>query len=1204
MSGDRWQFWIDRGGTFTDIVARRPDGRLVTHKLLSENPAHYADAALAGIRALMGLAPGAPLPATQIEVLKMGTTLGTNALLERKGARVALVITRGFGDALRIGYQNRPDIFALHIRRPQVLYERVIEANERVRADGAVETPLDSRALRDELRAARKAGIDAVAIVFMHGFRHPAHERAAAAIARELGFRHVAVSHEVSPLIKLVARGDTALVDAYLTPLLADYVAGIRAALPAARVLFMQSNGGLVEADAFRGRDCLLSGPAGGIAGAVKTCAAAGFDKIITFDMGGTSTDVALYDGEFERSFETEIAGCRLRVPMLHIHTVAAGGGSILHFDGRRFAVGPDSAGAQPGPACYRNGGPLTVTDCNLLLGRIQAQHFPRVFGPRGDLPLDAEAVRIRFAELTAEINARLDGHRSMEEVAEGFLAVAVENMAEAIKKISLARGHDPAEYTLCCFGGAGGQLVCRVADALGIRRIFLHPLAGVLSAYGMGVADQRLMYEQAMDCELTEAALPAIEAAFDVLAARGRAELGAQGVEGERMRLRRTLQLKYAGTDTALPVAWGPLAAMGAAFEAAYRRLYGFAEAGLPIRVEALVLEAVGVVTDPSSPGWDDFTLSPSRPNQERGRETARLFAAGRWQDTPLYLRADLRARQTMAGPALVMEPTSTLVIEPGWRAEITPRGEIVLERVAPLPGRVAVSTQADPVMLEIFNKRFMAIAEEMGIVLQHTAHSVNIKERLDFSCAIFNRRGELIANAPHIPVHLGSMGDSVLAIRDRFAETMRPGDVFLLNSPYHGGTHLPDITVVTPVWDEAGREVLFYTASRGHHADVGGITPGSMPPDSRVIEDEGVWSDGLRIVSAGRFLEAEVRAWLSSGPHPARKPAQNLADLKAQIAANEKGAQALRALAARYGLATVEAYMDHALDHGEAAVRDAIKRLHDGEFTYAMDSGAQIRVRVCIDRQARRALIDFSGTSAQQPDNFNAPASICKAAVLYVFRTLVRQDIPLNAGCLRPLKILIPPGSMLNPQYPAAVVAGNVETSQAIVDAVYGALGVLAASQGTMNNLTFGDAEHQYYETICGGAGAGPDFDGMDAVQTHMTNSRITDPEVLESRFPVLLEAFSIRRGSGGAGRQRGGDGVVRRIRFLAPMQAAILSGHRRVAPFGLEDGNPGATGSNRLLRASGEVEALPGCATVAVRDNDVLEIATPGGGGFGLP
>ena len=1195
MSSPKWQFWIDRGGTFTDIVARRPDGQLQTHKLLSEAPGRYADAALAGMRELMGLDPNAPLPAERIETLKMGTTLGTNALLERKGARVALVITGGLGDVLRIGYQNRPDIFALHIQRPDMLYERVIEARERVLNDGTVREPLDLAALRTELCAARESGIDAVAIVFMHAYRYPSHEQQAATVARELGFRHVAVSHEVSPLIKLVARGDTTLVDAYLTPLLADYVAGIRAGLSATRLLFMQSNGGLVAAEDFRGRDCLLSGPAGGIAGAVKTSAAAGFDKIITFDMGGTSTDVAHFDGDFERSFDTEIAGCRMRVPMLHIHTVAAGGGSILHFDGQRFAVGPDSAGAQPGPACYRNGGPLTVTDCNLLLGRIQARHFPVVFGAAGDLPLDKGRVETAFTELSNNINRRRGNTRTVEQVAEGFLAVAVENMAEAIKKISLARGYDITDYTLCCFGGAGGQAVCQVADALGMQRVFLHPLAGVLSAYGMGLADQRLMYEQSVEEALDEDVLTRLAATFEQLAARGAVALGQQGVTPEHIQQQRTVLLKYTGTDLALPIAWGTMTAMRAAFEQAYRRLYGFVETDVPIRVEALMLESIGTMAELR---MADFDAKGQGPAVERGR----LFAGGHWHDVPIHRRAGLRAGLLVPGPALIVEPTSTLVIDPGWQAEITARGEIVLTRNVPLPQRVALDVAVDPVMLEIFNKRFMAVAEEMGIALQHTAHSVNIKERLDFSCAIFNGAAELIANAPHIPVHLGSMGDSVLAIRARLASDMRPGDVFLLNSPYHGGTHLPDITVVTPVWDESGREIMFYTASRGHHADVGGITPGSMPPYSACIEDEGVWSAGLRIVSAGNFLEDEVRAWLVQEPYPARNPAQNIADLKAQIAANAKGAQELRKLVARYSATAVLAYMNHALNHGEAVVREAISRLHDGEFSYVMDNGARIAVSIRIDHDARAARIDFRGTSPQQPNNFNAPASICKAAVLYVFRTLVQHDIPLNAGCLRPLEIIIPEGSMLNPVYPAAVVAGNVETSQAIVDAVYGALGVLAASQGTMNNFTFGDEAHQYYETICGGAGAGPGFDGAEAVQTHMTNSRLTDPEVLESRFPVVLEEFSIRRCSGGAGQHCGGDGVVRRLRFLAPMRAAILSGHRVVPPFGLAGGAAGAVGANSVVRTDGRREELPGCVEIAVEAGDSICIATPGGGAYG--
>jgi 5-oxoprolinase (ATP-hydrolysing) len=1189
MSSARWEFWIDRGGTFTDIVARTPEGRLLAHKLLSENPRHYRDAAIAGIRALMGLAPDGPLPEGEIAVLKMGTTLGTNALLTRQGARVALVITAGFADALEIGEQNRSDIFALRIERPAPLYERVIEAHERVGAEGNIVLPLDEDRLHAELAAARGAGIEAVAIVFVHGYRHPRHEARAAAIARALGFRHVAASHEVSPLIKLVPRGQTTLVDAYLTPLIADYVAGIRAALPGTRIFFMQSHGGLIAAEEFRGRDCLLSGPAGGIAGAVKTAAQADFTRLITFDMGGTSTDVAHYDGELERRFDATVAGCRLRVPMLAIHTVAAGGGSILHFDGHRFLVGPDSAGALPGPACYRNGGPLTVTDCNLLLGRLHSRHFPKVFGPGGDAPLDEAVVRTEFERL-----ARRVGAAGPEEVAEGFLAVAVENMAEAIRRITLERGHDPAEYTLCCFGGAGGQLVCRVADRLGIRRVFLHPLAGVLSAYGMGVADSRQVFEEAVGRELNEAALPFLEEVLGRLEARGRAAALSQRWPQERLRVEKRLQLKYVGTDTALPVAWGELAAMEEAFAAAYRRLFGFVEPETAIEVEAVLVEVVAEGLAPPAQALPEGSGLP--------REQARLYVGGQWCQVPLYFRADLRARQEIPGPALLIEPTSTLVIDPGWRGEVLAGGEIVLTRHSVSTEPQASGTERDPVALALFNRRFMAIAEEMGIALAHTAHSVNIRERMDFSCALFNRRGELIANAPHIPVHLGSMGEAVNAIRVRFGADMRPGDVFLVNSPYHGGTHLPDITVVTPVWDETGREILFYTASRGHHADVGGSQPGSMPPDSRTIDEEGVESPGMRIVAAGRFLEAEVRAWLAGGRHPARNPAQNIADLKAQIAANEKGAQQLLALVARHGLARVEAYMDYALGLGESLTRQTVGRLDDGAFSLEMDNGARICVSIRVEREAGRAIIDFTGTSPARADNFNAPPAVVRAAVLYVFRTLVGQDIPLNAGCLRPLTVVIPPGSMLDPRPPAAVVAGNVETSQAIVDALYGALGVLAASQGTMNNLTFGDEKRQYYETICGGAGAGQGFHGASAVQTHMTNSRMTDVEVLESRFPVRVETFAIRRGSGGRGRWRGGDGAIRRIRFLTPLAAAILSGRRKVAPFGLKGGEPGACGENRLIHADGRVEILPGCVALRLQAGDALEIATPGGGGFG--
>ncbi|MEW5790721.1 MAG: hydantoinase B/oxoprolinase family protein [Pseudomonadota bacterium] len=1196
----RWQFWIDRGGTFTDIVARRPDGALLVHKLLSENPERYADAALQGIRELLGLPADASLPAAEIEAVKMGTTVGTNALLERRGARVAFVTTAGFGDVLRIGYQNRPDIFALHIRLPEQLYERAIEVPERYSAQGEELLPVDLEAARAALQAAYDAGIRAVAVAFLHAYRYPEHERQVGELAREIGFTQISLSHQVSPLMRIVGRGDTTVVDAYLSPLLRRYVAQVEAGLAGGgtRLLFMQSNGGLVDARFFEGRDCILSGPAGGIVGAVKTAAQAGFHKLITFDMGGTSTDVAHYDGDYERRFETEVAGVRLRVPMMNIHTVAAGGGSILHFDGSRYRVGPDSAGANPGPASYRRGGPLTVTDCNVMLGRLQPDFFPRVFGPAGDEPLDVATVRERFARLADEIRAATGDTRTPEQVAEGFLTVAVEQMADAIKAISVQRGYDVTGYTLCCFGGAGGQHACRVADTLGMTRIFLHPFAGVLSAYGMGLAEQRVLRERTVEAPLDATLMPQLEADLAALEAEGRAELQAQGIAAAQIRVLRKARLRYAGTDTALLVDFGPPAAMQAAFGAAHRGRYGFLYPDKACLVEALLIELIGDTAAVETPA-----LAASGEAQAGvPLATVRTYVAGAWQDTPVHARARLQPGTCLPGPAIIVEPTSTTVVEPGWQAALTVRGELILSRHTPLPRREAIGTRADPVMLEIFNRRFMSIAEQMGYTLQNTSFSVNIKERLDFSCALFDGAGQLIANAPHIPVHLGSMGESVQSLIRRFGPTLAPGDVYLLNSPYAGGTHLPDITVITPVFDEAGDRPRFYVASRGHHADVGGITPGSMPPLSTRIDEEGALSEGLRIVAEGRFLEAEVRAWLASGPYPARNPAQNLADLRAQVAANARGAQELHKLVAHYGLATVQAYMQHVQDNAEEAVRRVLDVLRDGRFRYRMDDGAEIAVAIRIDRARRRARIDFSGTSPQQAGNYNAPAAICKAAVLYVFRTLVRDEIPLNAGCLRPLDIVIPAGSLLNPDHPAAVVAGNVETSQYIVDALYGALGVLAGSQGTMNNLTFGDGVHQYYETICGGSGAGPDFDGTGAVQTHMTNSRITDPEVLEWRFPVLLERFAIRHGSGGAGRHRGGDGVIRRLRFRAPMTAAILSSHRLLPPFGLAGGAPGACGRNRVQRMDGTWIELRGKEQIEVQDGDVLVIETPGGGGYG--
>jgi 5-oxoprolinase (ATP-hydrolysing) len=1186
-----WQFWIDRGGTFTDIVARRPDGTLATHKLLSENPERYPDAALQGIRDILNLPADAPLAG--IEAVKMGTTVGTNALLERKGEPTVLAITRGFADALKIGYQNRPDIFALDIRRPEPLYARVVEIGGRLDAQGHEPEPLALAAADTDLRAAYGQGFRALAIVLMHGWRNPAHELALEALARRIGFTQVSLSHRASPSIRLIGRGDTTVVDAYLSPVLRRYVDQVAGGLgQETRLLFMQSNGGLVEARHFHGKDSILSGPAGGIVGAVATSRLAGFEKIVTFDMGGTSTDVAHYAGELERSLETEVAGVRLRAPMLAIHTVAAGGGSILHYDGLRFRAGPDSAGANPGPACYRRGGPLCVTDANVMVGKLRPEFFPKVFGPEGDLPLDAEIVARKFAELAAA-TGRVT---SPEAVAEGFIDVAVENMAAAIKKISVQRGHDLADHALCSFGAAGGQHACRVADRLGITRILLHPLAGVLSAYGMGLADFRVLKERAVVALLNETLAAQLAGILADLEEEGRRELAEQGVPPERIEVRRRVAWRYEGTDTVFTVAFAHPAEMRREFEALHRQRFGFVYEVKGLLAESAEAELVGVNQRPES-------IRPVPAGQAAEPVAAvPIYSGGRYHETPVFRRETLPAGTRLAGPALLLEPTSTTVIEPGWTGEITQRGDLILSRTSAPSEAAATDTNVDPVRLEIFNRLFMSVAEEMGYTLQNTAHSVNIKERLDFSCALFDGTGELVANAPHIPVHLGSMGESVKALIETRGPEFRPGDAWLSNSPYHGGTHLPDITAITPLFDSAGETVLFYLASRGHHADVGGITPGSMPPGSTCIGQEGALSAGLKIVEAGRMLEAEVREWLLTGPHPARNPEQNLADLRAQVAANERGAEGLRRMIARYSLSTVQAYMGHVQNQAEEAVRRAIDRLNGGDFAATMDTGAEIRVAVRIDRIRRRAVIDFTGTSPEQPDNLNAPAAVCKAAVLYVFRTLAREDIPLNAGCLRPLEIVIPAGSLLNPRPPAAVVAGNVETSQHIVDALYGALDALAASQGTMNNFTFGNDCHQYYETICGGAGAGADFDGADAVHTHMTNSRITDPEVLEWRFPVRLESFAIRQGSGGAGRHRGGDGAVRRIRFLEPMAAGILSSRRAHAPFGLQGGESGAAGRNTVVRADGRREELGSRAEVRMEPGDVFVIETPGGGGYG--
>ena len=1212
----RWQFWIDRGGTFTDVVGRRPDGALLTEKLLSENPERYDDAALEGIRRLLGLAPGEPIDAERVESVKMGTTVATNALLERKGEPLLLVVTRGFADGPRIAYQNRPRLFDRRIVLPELLHREVLEVDERLAADGAVVVPLDVEAAREGLRAAWARGLRAVAIVLMHAYRFPVHERVLAALAREQGFTQVSVSSEVSPLIRWVARGDTTTVDAYLSPVLRRYVDRVAAGMPGVRLQFMQSNGGLTDARAFQGKDSILSGPAGGIVGMARVSQAAGFERVIGFDMGGTSTDVSHFAGQFEREFDTQVAGVRLRAPMLGIHTVAAGGGSILHFDGARLRVGPDSAGATPGPACYRRGGPLTVTDANVMLGKVQPDWFPKVFGPGADQPLDREAVVRGFEALAGRVAAATGRSMTPEQLAQGFVDIANANMANAIKRISVQRGYDVTTYALTVFGGAGGQHACAVADLLGMSTVLAHPLAGVLSAYGMGLADQALLRERSVERRLDEGGLAQAGALLDEIEAQARAELVALGEPAARLRIVRRVSLKYEGTDTALPVAEGPRDAMLAAFEAAYRQRFAFLLSGRPLVVEAVSVEAVS----PGDRALGEAAAAPAEVGPPPGPATpvpdasVRVFAQGAWIEAPLLRRETLPAGAVIDGPAVIAEATATTVLEPGWRATLTVRGDLVLRRVVPRPQGRSIGTEADPVMLEIFNNLFMSIAEQMGYRLQNTAHSVNIKERLDFSCALFDAGGALIANAPHMPVHLGSMGASVQAVIADNAGRIRPGDVYVLNDPYRGGTHLPDVTVVTPVFDPAGGEVLFWVGSRGHHADIGGLTPGSMPPDSRHIDDEGVLLTNLKLVEGGVFREAALRERLACATHPARNPDQNVADLQAQVAANEKGREELLRMVAHFGLEVVQAYMRHVQDNAAESVRRVIGALRDGAFELPLDNGATIRVAITVDRAARRARIDFTGTSAQPDNNFNAPLAVTTAAVLYVFRTLVDDEIPMNAGCLEPLEIVVPEGCLLNPRHPGAVVAGNVETSQCVTNALYGALGVMASGPNTMSNFTFGNARYQYYETISGGSGAGGlfdasglpigGFDGCAVVQTHMTNSRLTDPEVLELRFPVRLESYRIRPHTGGRGRWRGGDGGVRTLRFLEPMTASMLGNSRVHPPFGAAGGGSGACANNYVVRNDGRIEPLGHVGRADLEAGELFVVETPGGGGFGTP
>ena len=1290
MPREQWEFWIDRGGTFTDIVGRRPDGTLIAHKLLSENPEAYRDAAVQGIRDLLGIKRGEPIDPRRIGAVKMGTTLATNALLERKGERTLLITTKGFRDALKIGYQARPKIFARQIIKPEMLFARVVEIDERFRADGTVERELDLARVRAALEAAQRDGIAAIAILFMHAYRYPEHEKRVAQLARKMGFPQISVSHEVSPLIKLVGRGDTTVADAYLSPILARYVAQVAEELGASliagqqssppatgerrtsdgdraiRLMFMMSSGGLTAAHLFQGKDAILSGPAGGVAGMAQTGREAGFSRIIGFDMGGTSTDVSHFDGEYERAFETEVAGVRMRAPMMLIHTVAAGGGSILHYDGARFRVGPDSSGANPGPACYRRGGPLSLTDANVMVGKLMPGFFPKIFGPNQDQPLDAAAVEKAFASLAREVG---DG-RSPQDVADGFIKIAVENMANAIKKISVERGYDVTRYALNCFGGAGGQHACLVADSLGMTKVLIHPFSSLLSAYGMGLADIRATREQAIEEPLAEAALAAITEAAHRLGGDARAELASQGVPDGAIAVHVRAHIRYAGTDTALIVPaftfakpvqntapvddgassealsspsprkrgrgeglspnswtgnaespphpasfgsrpltasgerWTPsgqpsVAAMKAVFEAAHKARFGFIDASKDLVVEAISIEAAGggaKFAEPQLPITSAPLPAPAR--------RTRFHSGGTVHDASVFTRNQLAPGHKVEGPAILIEPHQTIIVEDGWHAEVTAKNHLVLKRAVPLKRQRAIGTGADPVMLEVFNNLFMSIAEQMGVVLQNTAYSVNIKERLDFSCAVFDHSGSLVANAPHLPVHLGSMDRAVETIIHENSGAISPGDVFAINAPYNGGTHLPDITVCTPVFGGDNREILFWVASRGHHADVGGISPGSMSPHAATILEEGIYIDNFKLVDRGTFREQELFDLLTKVKYPARNPIQNINDLKAQIAANEKGVQELKKIFTQFGPDVVRAYMGHVQDNAAESVRRMIGRLHDSEFSCEMDQGTVIKVKITVDKERREAAIDFSGTSPQQNTNFNAPEPVTRAAVLYVFRVMAGGDIPMNAGCLRSIRIVIPEDSMLSPKYPAAVVAGNVETSQAVTNCLFGALGALAAAQGTMNNLNFGNERYQYYETICSGSPAGPGFDGTDAVHTHMTNTRLTDPEVLELRYPVLLEDFHIRENSGGRGKWNAGNGVRRTIRFLERMDCTILSGHRRVRPFGLAGGGPGQLGENLVRRKDGRIEKLAGCDETVIDAGEAIIIQTPTAGGYGNP
>lgn len=1199
-----WQFWVDRGGTFTDVVACTPQGHLKTLKLLSENPGQYQDAAVYGIQKFLSASKS---HVREVDSVKMGTTVATNALLQHRGEPTLLVITEGFRDALRIGYQERPDIFALDIRLPQMLYKEVAEVKERISAKGEIIRSLDEEALQNSLIAALDRGINSVAIILLHGYRFPQHEKRAATLARQLGFKQVSVSHETSPLMKLITRADTTLMDAYLSPVLDRYVSDVRSGLnkileTSPLMFFMQSHGGLARADHLRGKDSVLSGPAGGVVGMVQTATSAGFEKLIGFDMGGTSTDVSLFEGHYERTDSALIGGVRVTAPMMQIHSIAAGGGSILKYESSRLQVGPESAGAFPGPACYRNSGPITVTDANVYLGRIQGEFFPKTFGENSNQPIDTGVVKKRFSTLAKEVEKSTKRKVSPHDIANGFLRIAIEKMSNAIKKISIQRGHDVTEFTLCCFGGAGGQHACQVADALGISKIFIHPLAGVMSAYGIGLADLRVVKQRACEKPLNPDYVQKLGADFSDLTRQAENELREQGIEDELIRFEQRLRLKIAGSDAALTIPWSKtnsLDEIKKCFHKKHEQHFGFQAQNTTIILESIESEAIGEMANAEEKSLPESNVSLN-PIDYRT-----VWFQDHKKKTPVYQREELPSRVFIPAPAVIVEKNATTVIDPGWQGEVNEFGHLIISRVINREEREKVSTSVDPIMLEVFNNLFMHVAEQMGVVLEHTAHSVNIKERLDFSCALFDPEGGLIANAPHIPVHLGSMGESVKTILDQNRTTMTPGDVYVLNAPYNGGTHLPDITVITPVFDETGNKLEFTVACRAHHADVGGKTPGSMPATSKTIDEEGILLDNMVLVRNEVFLEEEIRAALCAGPYPARNPDQNIADLKAQVAANTKGVAELNNIVDRFGREVVHAYMEHIKTNAEECVKKAISKLVDGSWSVELDNGEQIKVSVRVDTKLGRAIIDFNGTSPVSQSNFNAPAAVVRAVVLYVFRTLVEENIPLNDGCFRPLTIRLPESSLVNPSYPAPVVAGNVETSQCITDALLAALGACAASQGTMNNFTFGNDQHQYYETICGGAGAGPDFCGASAVHTHMTNCRLTDPEVLEWRYPIRVERFEIRPGTGGIGAKCGGNGVVREIRFLEPMQAAILSNRRRIKPFGLAGGGDGQSGRNYIIRKSNDkTEEIGATEEVELAIGDRFVIETPGGGGYGKP